>query len=199
MNFFNFVLKKEVTENKETLRQQARAHLEHLPPDLAAPEEAAARFFEVLKPRQGQVVAGYWPNGKEYDVRYILDDLLKEGVTCALPVVQKDSLVLGFHKWDEDVPLEKGAFGIMEPQGSVPVDPDIVLVPLMAFDRRGYRLGHGGGYYDATLAALRAQKDILAAGVGYSEQAVLFPLPVEEHDQRLDLIVTPGAVHDFRK
>lgn len=184
--------------SKETLREQARIHLLHLPPDIEAPEEGARVFLETITPKKGQVIAGYWPKGKEFDVRYILDDLLKADVTCALPTVQKDSLILEFKKWDEGVPLQKGPFDIMEPQGSESVLPDIILVPFIAFDRQGYRLGHGGGYYDATLAALREQKDVLAIGIGYAEQAVLFHLPVEEHDQRLDLIITPKGVHDFR-
>ena len=77
--------------------------------------------------------------------------------------------------------------------------PDILLIPFLSFDRYGYRLGQGGGYYDATLAHLREEKDILAIGMGYAQQAVLFKLPAEDHDQKMDMVITPQNVHDFRK
>lgn len=184
--------------SKDDLREQAQIHRTQLPPDITAAEEAARLFAETVSAAKGQVVAGYWPMGKEFDVRYILDDLLKAGVTCALPVAGKDSRVMRFVQWNDKTVMKKGGFGIMEPEGGDLVDPDILLVPFLAFDRRGYRLGRGGGHYDATLADLRARKHILAVGVGYAEQAVLFNLPVEDHDQRLDLIITPRGVHDFR-
>lgn len=187
------------TLSKDDLREQARIHRTQLPPDIHAPEEAARLFAAHVRVASGQVVAGYWPLGKEFDVRYILDDLLKAGVTCALPVSSANDRVMRFVTWHADAPMTKGAFGIMEPEGGEAVDPDILLIPFLAFDRRGYRLGRGGGHYDATLADLRARKHILAVGVGYAQQAVLFNLPVEDHDQKLDLIITPGGVHDFRK
>ncbi len=184
--------------SKDDLREQARIHRTQLPPDITAPEEAARLFGEHVPVTPGQVVAGYWPLGKEFDVRYILDDLLRAGVTCALPMASTNDRVMRFVQWDAESVMKKGAFGIMEPEHGDIVQPDIVLVPFLAFDRRGYRLGQGGGHYDATLADLRTRKDILAVGVGYAEQAVLFNLPVESHDQRLDLIITPRGVHDFR-
>lgn len=185
--------------SKDDLRAQARDHRNRLPPDLGAPEEAAALFREHVPVSPGQVVAGYWPQNKEFDVRYILDDLLGQNVVCALPEVTKESRVMKFLRWRADTPLEKNAFGVMQPQDKTSyVTPDVVLVPLLAFDRRGYRLGYGGGHYDATLESLRSQRRILAVGVGYAEQAVLFNLPVEDHDQKLDMMLTPRGVQDFR-
>lgn len=186
------------TPSKDDLREQALIHRSHLPPDINAPEEAARLFRETFALASGQIVAGYWPYGKEFDVRYILDDLLKAGVTCALPVAVTDTRVMRFVLWNDKTVMKKGAFGILEPEGGDLVDPDILLVPFLAFDRRGYRLGRGGGHYDATLADLRARKQILAVGVGYAEQAVLFNLPAEEHDQKLDVIITQQRVYDFR-
>lgn len=186
------------TLSKNDLREQAQIHRTQLPPDITAAEEAARLFADTVSVAKGQVVAGYWPIGKEFDVRYILDDLLKQGVACALPVASGETRVMRFAHWDAATPMKKGGFGTMEPDGTEFADPDILLVPFLAFDRRGYRLGRGGGHYDATLADLRARKHILAVGVGYAEQAVLFNLPVEDHDQKLDLIITPRGVHDFR-
>ena len=82
-------------------------------------------------------------------------------------------------------------------EGTQWLEPDVVIVPLLAFDRRGYRLGQGGGYYDATLADLRAKKNIIAVGLAYAQQACLFNLPVEEHDQKLDWVVTPQGAQEF--
>lgn len=102
-----------------------------------------------------------------------------------------------FRVWDGKTPLVSGGFGLMEPGEGAAILPDIVLVPLLAFDRRGHRLGYGKGYYDTALADLRAQKDIRAIGVGYGEQAVLFNLPSEPHDQKLDMMITPHGITDF--
>ncbi len=178
----------------EALRHRARMQAED-------PEEAVPHFFKFINPPPGAVIAGYWPKDEEFDVRPILEELLKKGFACALPVMRKDGRELRFARWNGDMKLAKGAFGIFEP----PVDertewlePDIVITPLLAFDRRGYRLGHGYGYYDATLKALRERKEIVAVGAGYAQQACLFYLPFEEHDERLDWVITPQGAHDFR-
>jgi 5-formyltetrahydrofolate cyclo-ligase len=188
-----------MTDTKAELREQARIHRDHLPPDISAPEDAANAFHKAITVAPGQVVAGYWPKGKEFDVRYILDDLLKAGVQCALPVVSKETRVMLFADWNASTAMVTGAYDIMEPETKNFVEPDIVLVPMLAFDRKGHRLGYGGGYYDATIADLRSRKSIIAVGVGYAEQAVLFNLPTDDHDQKLDMIITPRSVHDFRK
>ena len=86
----------------------------------------------------------------------------------------------------------------MEPQSNEAVEPDILIVPMLAFDRKGIRLGQGGGYYDATLETLRNKKTIQAIGVAYASQAVLFTLPAEAHDQKMDYILTPQGITDYR-
>ena len=164
------------------------------------PDAACELFFDAVRPEPGQVVALYWPTEKEFDPSFILERLLKEGFTCALPVTNKENKILRFAVWKDGDPMKFGPFNIQQPvadENTQWVDPDIVVVPLLAFDRQGYRLGYGGGYYDATLAALRAQKKIVAVGVGHAQQAVLFNLPVEPHDERLDWVVTPQQVHRF--
>jgi len=77
------------------------------------------------------------------------------------------------------------------------ITPEILIVPLLAFDRKGNRLGYGGGYYDATLEHLRKDGNVIAAGFAYSQQAVLFNLPSEAHDQKLDWVITPQKIYDF--
>lgn len=178
----------------EALRHRARMRAED-------PEEAVGHFFSAVKPSPGAVIAGYWPKDSEFDIRPVMAECLKRGFVCVLPVMKKGERELLFARWAENAKLAKAAFDIYEP----PVDehtewlePDIVITPLLAFDRRGYRLGHGYGYYDATLRALRARKKIVAVGAGYSQQAVLFNLPAEAHDERLDWVVTPKGSQDFR-
>ena len=184
--------------SKDTLRHEAIRHRERIDPASENPDDACALFFDHIRPAAGQVVALYWPKGREIDCRPIIERLLKEGFTCALPVVGKGEKTLGFAAWDETVPLTDGPFGIKQPAGEAKwVEPDIVVVPMLAFDRRGYRLGYGGGYYDATLRALRDKKGILAVGLAWAQQAVLFSLPVEPHDEKLDWIITPLQAHRY--
>ncbi len=186
--------------DKNSLRHEALRHRDRIDPGSEDTEAACTLFFDTLKPQKGQVVALYWPKGREFDVCPITEQLLKQGFTCALPVIQKGSRELKFAAWNENVPLVVGPYEVQHPaidQKTKWVDPDIVVVPLLAFDRRGYRLGYGSGYYDATLQALRQKKNITAVGLGYAKQAVLFSLPVEEHDQKLDWVITPQKAHQF--
>ena len=181
---------------KEELREQAVLHRDRIRPDDENVEAIAGHFAPYVK--DGQVVAAYWPMDHEIDVRYIIDDLLNRGVTIALPVASRKSREMVFSKWDGKGDLAKGNFGVFVPPKEDLVEPDIVLVPMLAFDRKGNRLGRGGGHYDATIAGLREKKNVLIIGVAYAAQAVLFNLPAEEHDQKMDMILTPQGMQDFR-
>lgn len=164
------------------------------------PDKACDLFFEKIAIEPGQVVAAYWPKGTEIDPTAILEKLIKDNIICVLPIVVKGNCKLKFARWDGQSSLEKGPFGVQQPvqdNNTEYLDPDIVVVPMLAFDRRGYRLGYGGGYYDATLASLREKKKIIAVGLAYAQQAVLFNLPVEDHDEKLDWIITPQAAHSY--
>lgn len=185
------------SSHKDILRTEARRHRVRIDPALENPEEAARLFFEHIKPRKDQVLAAYWPMGREFDVRPTLEKALALGMACGLPVIQRDSRVLEFIRWRDGEALEKGGHGVLQPKTGEFIEPDIVIVPLLAFDRRGGRLGQGGGHYDATLADLRAKKDIVAVGMAYGAQAVLFNLPMEDHDQRLDWVITPQHAYSF--
>lgn len=135
-------------------------------------------------------IAGYHPKGDEVDVLPSLSVLAAAGHATALPVVTGRAWPLVFRLWRPGHPLVPGAFRIMEPMGDAPlVQPDIVLVPLLAFDKQGYRLGYGGGFYDRTLEVLRAEAPTLAVGIGYAGQGV-DKLPIDAYDQKLDWIVT---------
>jgi 5-formyltetrahydrofolate cyclo-ligase len=185
---------------KDPLRQEAIRHRDRIDPASEDNDSATALFFDHLRPIKGQVIGAYWAKGREFNPDGILERLLQEGFTCALPVMKQGTKELGYAAWKDGDPLIEGPFGVMQPEVGAKtrwIEPDIVLVPLLAFDRRGYRLGYGSGNYDVTLRALRAKKKILAVGLGYSQQAVLFNLPSESHDEKLDWVITPQKAHDF--
>lgn len=187
--------------NKHELREQARLHRRDLNASPEALEQMSSLFFEHFPLGETATVAAYWPVGRELDVRFLIDDLIRRGHRVCLPDVPPadQGRVMSFHVWDGQSPLQQSAHGsFLCAADGQRVDPDTVLVPLLAFDRRGYRLGQGGGHYDATLADLRSHKDITVIGVGYGEQAVLFNLPTEDHDEPLDYVLTPAMLHDFR-
>jgi len=140
-------------------------------------------------------VSGYWPMGDEMDVRPLLTALAGLGHLCLLPVVPAPRQALVFRLWVPGDALEEGVFGTRHPGAGRPsLSPRIVLAPLLAFDRAGYRLGYGGGFYDRTLAGLRGFGGVTAVGVGFADQQV-DSVPHEAHDQRLDWIVTEqGAI-----
>lgn len=135
-------------------------------------------------------VAGYWPLGSELDVRPLLLHFMALGHGAALPVSGPRGEPLTFRAWAPDAPVRPGRYGIVEPAESQPaVVPALLLVPLLAFDRAGHRLGYGAGYYDRTLEGLRAAGPVLAVGVGFAAQEV-DAVPHGPYDRRLDWIVT---------
>ena len=116
-----------------------------------------------------------------------------EGCRLALPVMVGKGKPLVMRAWTPGDAMDAAAWGIAEPLPDKPeVEPDIVLTPLLAFDANGFRLGYGGGFYDRTLAKLRAKKPVVAVGVAYDEQRV-DAVPVESYDQRLDWVLTPSG------
>jgi len=175
---------------KDELRQHAlaaRRTAHEADPD--AGERLAEHFpFELLTP--GMVVSGYWPLPGEIDPRPLMAALEARGACLALPVVIGPGHPLKFREWRAGDPLQRRAFGLMEPQDSAPeLVPDLLLVPLLAVDPGGNRLGFGKGYYDRTLTGLRAEGAPLAIGLAYEAQIVA-AVPVDEFDQPLDRVVT---------
>lgn len=150
--------------------------------------------LDALGFRAGSVVAGYWPIATEIDIRPLLARLEGRGAVCALPVVVEAGAALQFRRWALIEDLEDGPHGTRQPVAAAPiVRPQIMLVPLLAFDAAGGRLGQGGGYYDRTLAALRSDGPVTAIGVGYALQERA-QLPMTATDQRLDWILTEDAM-----
>jgi 5-formyltetrahydrofolate cyclo-ligase len=119
--------------------------------------------------------------------------LRAEGYRICLPVMQGKARPLLFRAWDAGDPLAERMWGIREPLPSAPeVDPDVILAPLLAFDRAGHRLGYGAGFFDRTLVAARERKPIIAIGLAYDEQEV-DAVPHLDYDQRLDWVLTPSG------
>ncbi|MFO1160536.1 MAG: 5-formyltetrahydrofolate cyclo-ligase [Reyranellaceae bacterium] len=136
------------------------------------------------------VVTAFWPINEELDVRPLMHVLAEAGCRLALPVVQGKRQPLQFRAWSPGDELEAGVFGTFHPFSHRAVlEPDALLVPLLACDGEGWRLGYGGGFYDRTLAGLRARRTVTAVGVGYDEQ-VVGAVPHGPDDQRLDWLLT---------
>ncbi|MGI9388302.1 MAG: 5-formyltetrahydrofolate cyclo-ligase [Methyloligellaceae bacterium] len=156
--------------------------------------EAIARTgLSFLDIPPGAVIAGFAAIRDELDPLALLEALAGEGHTIVLPAVIARDAPLEFRVWRPGDPLEKQAFGVPTPgHWAAKLDPDVVLAPLAAFDRDGYRLGYGGGYYDRTLAGLRETRDVVAVGVAFESQEV-DSVPHDNYDQRLDWILTPSG------
>jgi 5-formyltetrahydrofolate cyclo-ligase len=150
----------------------------------------AANFFARFSHPRGYDFAGYWPIREEADIRPLLTALHERGHRLALPRVVRRGAPLRFLRWRPGDCLAPGYAGIPEPAADgEEIVPDVLLVPLLGFDRAGRRLGYGGGFYDRTLGALRRRGAVEAIGIGYSEQEV-DSLPPGDHDEPLDWIVT---------
>jgi 5-formyltetrahydrofolate cyclo-ligase len=136
-------------------------------------------------------VSGFWPIKDEIDIRPLMIELFNAGCQLALPVVQGRGKPLLFRAWRPGDPLEQGVFGTLQPAARCEaLEPDALIVPLLACDRDGWRLGYGGGFYDRTLSGLRARRKVTAVGVGFDGQLVDDTVPHGPDDQRLDWLLT---------
>jgi len=183
---------------KNHLRDEARGRRAVLAaecPDFAG---RVAAHTDALAIPQGSVVGAYVAMAGEADPHLILRKLATTNCSFAFPRVAAKKQPLAFHHWQAGRELVKSAFGVLEPAADWPLAyPGILLVPMLAFDADGYRLGYGGGFYDMTLAALRARGPVRAIGVAFAGQEV-DALPREAHDQKLDAILTENGVRPFR-
>src|SRR5262245_20218733 len=180
---------------KDVLRREALARRDALPPSVRAPaaEAVAKRPFPIEVP-VGAIVSGYSPMKSEFNPVPLMRRLADAGARLALPVVTGRGKPLIMRAWSFGAPLATGVWGIREPPPEAPdVDPDILLVPLAAFDRRGHRIGYGAGYYDLTITGLRARKPVTAVGLAFAAQEI-YAVPITPSDARLDLVLTEREV-----
>jgi 5-formyltetrahydrofolate cyclo-ligase len=189
----------DISDLKSALRREALARRDALPADARtqAAEAIAARPFP-LEITPGTVVSGFMPLKTEINPLPLMRKLAAAGAKLALPVVAGRGKPLIMRAFAFGDALNSGQWGIKEPKPEAgEVAPDILLVPMLAFDRQGHRIGYGAGYYDMTIAALRARKPAIACGIAYAAQEV-DAVPVTPRDARLDLVLTERGVIDFR-
>jgi 5-formyltetrahydrofolate cyclo-ligase len=164
----------------------------------AAAAKAVARQGLPIEITQGSIVSGYSPIRSEIDPVPLMRTLAAQGARLALPAVMARGKSLAFRAWSPDDRLMLGPLGILEPSpAAAEIIPDIMLVPLAAFDRSGHRIGYGAGHYDYTLAHLRKMKAITAIGLAFAAQEIE-AIPALQHDVALDYVLTETKVFDFR-
>jgi 5-formyltetrahydrofolate cyclo-ligase len=184
---------------KAELRAEALHRRDALPAAMraGAAEQIATRAFP-LPIAKGTIVAGFMPMKTEINPLPLMRKLAEAGAQLALPAIagRGQPLVMRAYAFGDE--LARGQWGIREPKpDAAQVDPDILIVPLAAFDRRGHRIGYGAGYYDMTLHALRAKKPITAIGIAFAAQEIR-EVPATPRDERLDFVLTERETIDFR-
>ena len=198
------ILMSDVTKTDQTkaaLRATAMARRDALPAaERAAAAAAIAERAFPVPVAAGTIVSGFMPMKAKSEINPIplLRKLADAGASLALPAIAGRGHPLIMRAWRFGAPLASGQWGIREPMPDAPeVAPDIVIVPLAAFDRHGHRIGYGAGYYDLTINALRAQKKVIAIGIAFAAQEIP-KVPATERDARLDLVLTEREIIDFR-
>ena len=184
---------------KTELRASAQARREALPAEerKRAADVIAARAFP-LAIAPGVIVSGFMPLKSEINPLPLMQRLAEAGARLALPAIAGRGKPLIMRAWQFGAPLDRGQWGIREPKADAPeVEPDILLVPLLAFDRAGFRIGYGAGYYDMTIRRLRGLKTVTAVGIAFAAQQVP-KVPTTERDERLDLVLTEREAIDLR-
>jgi 5-formyltetrahydrofolate cyclo-ligase len=189
----------EIQVRKERIRRDALARRDAMLPEIrqAATEAIAAREFP-LAIAPGAIVSGFMPLKSEINPLPLMQKLAGQGAQLALPAIAGRGKPLILRAWQPGAPLDRGQWGIREPAAdAAEVEPDILLVPLLAFDRAGHRIGYGAGYYDLTIARLRARKAVMAVGIAFAIQEVP-AIPATPRDARLDLVLTEREMIDLR-
>jgi 5-formyltetrahydrofolate cyclo-ligase len=189
----------DMTSEKQEMRARARARRAGLARALPDFPRQIPVYLDELPIAAGARVSGYRALTEEADPSQLLQVLGARGCEICFPRVHLKAQPLWFHVPVAHEPWLPGAFGIPEPRPDWPrAFPSVLLVPLLAFDAEGYRLGYGGGYYDRTLAQFRVERDIIAIGIAFAGQEVP-ELPHDAQDQRLDMIVTERGVRRFQQ
>jgi 5-formyltetrahydrofolate cyclo-ligase len=187
------------TPSKGDLRIAALARRDALSEaQRAAAAQALAKRGLPIDIKPGAVVAGYSPIRSELDPAPLMKNLAARGVQLALPAITARGKSLIFRAWSVNDRLMLGSLGILEPSpAAAELVPDILLVPLAAFDRAGHRIGYGAGHYDVTLAHLRKAKGAIGIGVAFAVQEIK-AVPIQPHDVALDYVLTEKHAFDFR-
>lgn len=189
-----------ITARKQAMREEAlarRAALRAAAPEAA--EQMARNFVAGIPLTDRAVVSAFVAIGEETDPGPLIGLLRGRGHRIALPRVVRKGEKLAFHLYEPGATLIPGVFGLSQPGKDWPeAIPDVLVVPLLAFDARGMRLGYGGGFYDRTLADLRASRNVLAIGFAFAGQEVP-DVPCRETDEPLDWVVTETGARRFER
>jgi 5-formyltetrahydrofolate cyclo-ligase len=185
---------------KEGVRSQALERRAALKPKVTELSRILSEIFLSQIPvPSGATVSAYVAIGDEADPAPLLQQLRARGHELALPRVAGRGKPLDFHAYEPGKSLVPGGFGLSEPARDWPkAEPDVLIVPLLAFDALGYRIGYGAGFYDRTLAKLRAARAVLAVGFAFARQE-FETVPHDENDQRLDWVVTENGARKFQR
>jgi len=185
---------------KEGVRKEALERRAVLKPRVSELSRRLAEIFLKQVPvPSGASVSAYVAIGDEADPAALMHALRAHGHAIVLPRVAGRGKPLDFHRYDAGQSLVRGGFGLSEPGRDWPLmAPDVLVVPLLAFDASGYRIGYGAGFYDRTLARLRGARDALAVGFAFASQE-FETVPHDENDQKLDWIVTENGARQFER
>lgn len=181
----------DIAKQKYDLRETMkilRVKLKSKTPD--APSLISSNIPDVLVPAIATEVSSYLPIGSEIAPMILAQKLISKGSALSLPRLEKENGKIVFVRWNFGDPLEETTFSINQPlENSNYVSPELILVPLLAFDRSGSRLGYGKGHYDRAIKALRLSKRVNVFGVAFAGQEVA-AIPTEPHDEKLDWVIT---------
>ena len=185
--------------SKQEFRALMRAKRKNLSLDPKSQDRCIKLFRENVVLDKASIVAGYYPLGSEISPLPLLKAAAESDCVTALSIIENNKRLLSFSSYELNDELIKGEYGVHSPAIVNYVEPDIIICPLVAFDDAGHRLGQGGGYYDATLEHYRRKKDVLVVGLAYAEQECKSgSFTVEAHDQKMDMVLTPDFIKDFR-
>lgn len=188
----------QTVEQKQRLRRQARRIRQQI--HRYADQQQVARqlishFLSLNLLTEETVIAGYWPCGSEVSVLPLMQEIYSRGYPIALPIVKESCNHLVFRQWQPELPLCQDYMGIPCPEDSQPIlMPTVLLVPLLAFDVTGARLGQGMGFYDKIIRQLRTVQPITPIGVAYDAQKIDY-VPVSAMDENMDYIITEKEVY----
>ena len=183
-----------IQDLKKKVRKQALINRQKA---FAADNGNSASFLSsVLAGYRGVPIAGYLPIKTEIDPLSAMEEAAAHSLV-GVPVIQGNSKPLKFSRWEPGCHLKKGSFDVQIPMNAHYLIPEVLIIPMVAFDRNGGRLGYGGGFYDRTLDYLRSRHAILAIGFAYSEQE-FENLPMEPTDQKLDIVITEREIIEFK-
>lgn len=152
-------------------------------------DKICQNFLKTIPLMPQSVISAYWPVNSEADVKPLMEKLISNGHTLSLPAIADDRESITFRRYRLYDPIMMGPFRIPQPFDSAEnMNPSVILVPILGFNRNGHRLGYGKGFYDTLLAEIRMERPVTVVGIAFSEQEIDFPF--EEHDQTMDWIIT---------